>query len=167
MVEKIFILFTILLLLWIFLTLSIRFDTILIGCIASLIISILTYRLVIEGEVRSWIDPIKWINILRYLLYYLFNAEVKAHWSVIKFVLKGKGALKPGIVEVPYHLKSDLGITLVANSVTNTPGTVTIEVDEKRKRYFIHWIYVESFKLEDCYRMLISDFERGIMRFCK
>lgn len=164
--KKIFVFFTILFLLWIFITLSVGFDKLLIGGIASLLISILTHNLAIKGKVRDVINPIKWLNLIKYLLYYLFNAEIKAHLSVIKLIFKGKKALKPGIIEVPYYLKSDLGITLVANSVTNTPGTVTIEVDKSKNRYFIHWIYVESFKPEECYKMVTYDFEKGIRGFC-
>lgn len=165
-IKKILVLFTILFLLWIFITVSVGFDKLLVGGIASFLISILTHNLAIKGNVKDVVNPIKWLNLIKYLLYYLFNAEIKAHLIVIKLILKGKKALKSGIVEVPYYLKSDLGITLLANFVTNTPGTVTIEVDKSKNRYFIHWICVESFKPEDCYKMITYDFEKGIRGFC-
>ncbi len=52
--------------------------------------------------------------------------------------------LKPGFVAVPIHLDSDLGITILASTVSLTPGTVSAEVSKDKAWLYIHALHLEN-----------------------
>ena len=52
------------------------------------------------------------------------------------------GRIRPGIVRIKTGLKTDLGLAMLANSITLTPGTLTVEVDDKTNDLYVHWINV-------------------------
>jgi multicomponent Na+:H+ antiporter subunit E len=53
-----------------------------------------------------------------------------SNWNVIKLALSFKPRATPGVVDLPLTLTSDLGIAFLANMITLTPGTVSIDVTE-------------------------------------
>jgi multicomponent Na+:H+ antiporter subunit E len=53
-----------------------------------------------------------------------------ANMQVVKIVLSPSMPIDPLVVEVKSDLKSDLGLTILANSITITPGTVTLDIKE-------------------------------------
>ena len=63
---------------------------------------------------------------------------VKSNIALTKAVLSPKLVLRPGIVAIPLDLASDVGITTLANLITLTPGTVTLDVSSDRKTLYIH-----------------------------
>jgi multicomponent Na+:H+ antiporter subunit E len=77
---------------------------------------------------------LRWIGFLGFG----FVEIVKSNVAVTKAVLSPKLDLKPGIVAIPLELKSDEGITTLANLITLTPGTVTLDVSSDRKTLYIH-----------------------------
>jgi len=89
----------------------------------------------------------KALNLKRILLYVffacgpLFIAMAKANLDVAYRAITGK--IKPGIVKVPSGLKTDFGVMMLANGITLTPGTLTVDVD-KQGNLFVHWIWVED-----------------------
>ena len=52
--------------------------------------------------------------------------------------------MTPGFVAVPLDIESELGITLLASTVSLTPGTVSAEISEDQQ-----WLYVHALHLED------------------
>jgi len=59
---------------------------------------------------------------------YIFKEIIKANIDVVKRVLGWKGAsISPQMIEIPQSQKTDLGAVIYANSITLTPGTVTIK----------------------------------------
>lgn len=66
-----------------------------------------------------------------------------------------KGALKPAIVAVPLTVKSDAEITLLANMITLTPGTLSIDVAGDRSVLYVHALTMEDDKA------LIADIANG------
>jgi multicomponent Na+:H+ antiporter subunit E len=70
---------------------------------------------------------------------------VVANWQVIKAVLR-PDTIKPGILAMPLHHASDAVVTLVANSITLTPGTLTLETD---RRDDVAVLYVHALDLTD------------------
>jgi len=66
--------------------------------------------------------------------------------------------INPGIVKVKTKLKSKLGRTILANSITLTPGTLTVETNGED--YYIHWIDVTSDDIEGATKKIVSKFEK-------
>jgi len=82
-----------------------------------------------------------------WLLYYIpvFLWEcLKANIDVASRVLNPELPIRPGTVAVKVSLKSDIGLTFLANSITLTPGTTTIDVDKEKGILYVHWIYVKD-----------------------
>jgi multicomponent Na+:H+ antiporter subunit E len=157
--------FLVLYALWISLIFTVRFDELVVGAAACAVIAYLTSGMMVYGGVKDKLSPEKWFWALVYLVYYWFYAEVKAHLDVIRRILNPKMPLRPGIVKVPYNLQSDCGIVCVGNSITNTPGTVTVEVDEAEKAYYVHWIWVVSPDPKVCRQKISARFEKYVRRF--
>lgn len=59
-------------------------------------------------------------------------------------VLFPSGKMRPGIIAVPLDAKSDLEITLVANLISLTPGTLSIDVSTDRKTLYIHEMFIDD-----------------------
>ena len=59
------------------------------------------------------------------------------------------GRINPGIVRIAPDLRSDAAITLLANSITLTPGTLSVDIDEKTNDLFVHWINVKPEVLKE------------------
>lgn len=55
---------------------------------------------------------------------------VNANFSVLRLVMKPEIDIEPRLVRVPAEQRSDLGHTVFANSMTLTPGTVTVDVED-------------------------------------
>lgn len=69
---------------------------------------------------------------------------LKANFQVALLVVGPVRKLEPGFIAVPLDLSSDVGITLLASTVSLTPGTVSAEVSEDKK-----WLYVHALHLTD------------------
>ncbi len=85
------------------------------------------------------LNPKRWLLFFIYIIGPFFWNLTKANLDVASRIITGK--IKPGIVKIHTGLKTDLGIALLANSITLTPGTLTVDVDEKNDLY-VHCINV-------------------------
>ncbi|TEU15474.1 MAG: hypothetical protein E3I12_00340 [Hadesarchaea archaeon] len=112
---------------------------------------------------REKFEPKRWGYALAYLPAYIW-AELKAHASVIYCILHPRMPIKPGIVRVPTELKSDFGITGLANAITMTPGTLSVDVNEEKSSLYVHWIDVKAIEPEETSRQIARPFERFLRR---
>lgn len=69
--------------------------------------------------------------------------------------------IHPGIIAVPLDLYSDIQITLLANVVSLTPGTLSLDVSADKKTIFIHSIFVKD--PDDFRHQIKNGFERRIL----
>lgn len=78
---------------------------------------------------------------VRFLVYlpWLFYQIALASWDVTKRVVHPKMPINPQIIRFPSTLTGDLALTLFANSITLTPGTITIDID-KEGTFYVHAI---------------------------
>jgi multicomponent Na+:H+ antiporter subunit E len=68
--------------------------------------------------------------------------------------------MKPGIVKMPLELENDFQITLLANLLTLTPGTLTLDISDDKKYIFIHGMYIED--RDDFVSVIKNGFEKRI-----
>lgn len=113
--------------------------SLILGALASLVVSLAAKPLLISRNIELK-DLKKVLYIVTYYIYYMTVAEVKAHINIARIVLGRRVNISPAIVEIPYYVKSDYGMTLIAGSITNTPGTLVVQVDTTRKAFYVHWI---------------------------
>lgn len=84
-------------------------------------------------------------------IFYFIKELIKANMIVAYDIITPKDYMKPGIVAVPLEAKTNLEITLFANLITLTPGTLSLDVSSDKKTLYVHGLYVndaESFRRE-------------------
>ena len=109
------------------------------------------------------------MKILKYfwLLYYIpiFIWEcLKANLDGAFRVIHPDLPINPGIVKVRTTLKSDMGLMILANTLTLKPGTITVDVDKENGFMYIHWADVKSQDIDKATEMLIKHFEDILKR---
>jgi len=68
--------------------------------------------------------------------------------------------MKPGVVAIPLDVKTDVEITLLANLITLTPGTLSLDVSQDRRVLYIHAMYVDD--IEELRRSIKEGFEKRV-----
>lgn len=92
----------------------------------------------------------------------LFLVELaKSAWRVAHLVLKPNMDLKPGIFAYPLTVKSDWEISLLANLITLTPGTLSVDVSDDRSTLYVHAI--DCSDVEAARRDIAEGFEKKIL----
>ena len=127
--------------LWLLLTFNGRawgMDEILAGIIFSIIAGAVSTKIVRKGYKQM--SPVKWLLFIAYLPRFFYEMA-KANFDVAYRVITGR--IRPGIVRLSPHLKNNLSIAILANSITLTPGTLTVDVDDEKNLY-VHWINVKD-----------------------
>jgi len=149
-------LFILLLAIWIILTNTTETAEIITGLLISL-----TLALILSKNYQTLGLPPISIKRIVYLIIYiivLLKEIVKANFDVAYRVLHPKMPIKPGIVIIKTELKQDIAKMILANSITLTPGTFTLDI--KGDELLIHWINVRSEKKEDSTREIGERFEK-------
>ena len=95
------------------------------------------------------------------LLVLFFKELALSAWKVAVLVMSPRMELKPGIFAYPLTVDRDFEITLLANLITLTPGTLSVDVSADRKTLFVHAI--DCWDPEATRRDIATGFERKIM----
>ena len=128
------------------------------GVILSLTLAFWGYPY-LSTQGLSVFSPKRILSIICYVPIFFYEC-VKANLDVAYRVVHPKMPIKPGIVAIRTSLKSDVGKLMLANSITLTPGTLTLDVSEEH--LFIHWINVESTDTEEASRLIGGRFEKHL-----
>lgn len=99
----------------------------------------------------------------------LLYEQVKSNIEVASLVLSPRLSIRPGIVAVPLEVETDAEITAVANMITLTPGTLSVDVTEDRKTLFVHVINLDDpntepqalLKTKARFERLVAEVTRG------
>ena len=101
--------------------------------------------------IRSWLE-----------IAVLFVKElILSAWMVARVVLTPGRRWRPAIVSIPLATTSDVGITLLADMVTLTPGTTSLHVSDDRQTLFVHVIDTDD--IEKTVAGIKDGFERKIL----
>ena len=142
-------------------------EEILVGFILSLIVGFVARSIFAKEDFRM-LNPVRWFTFIAYVIGPFFVGLAKANIDVAYRVITGK--INPGIVKISPDLKTDLGITMLANSITLTPGTLSVDIDEDKNDLYIHWINVKEEALKgktvDC-KYICGSFDKWIRRIAE
>ena len=95
-------------------------------------------------------------------LFFLFIKElIMANIAVLKVIIKPKLDMKPGIFALKTDLKKPWEITLLANLITLTPGTLVLDVSDDNSTLYIHAMDINDVQLE--IDGIKNSFEKAIM----
>jgi multicomponent Na+:H+ antiporter subunit E len=153
-------LFILSLIFWLLLTFKLTVPNIIVGSVASLICSLFFTRFFITN-VYKLLQPERYFWFIIFLFIFVWEC-IKANLDVAYRVLHPKMPIRPGIVKVKTTLKSDMAKMLLANSITMTPGTISVDIIDDY--LYIHWIYIRSEDPEIYTGMITGAFEKYIKK---
>ncbi|WP_416149278.1 Na+/H+ antiporter subunit E [Salipaludibacillus sp. HK11] len=102
------------------------------------------------------------IAVFKLLILFTYKL-ILSNIDVTKIVLspKMKSNIQPGIIAVPTKLRTDWEVTLLANLISLTPGTLTMNFSEDGRTLYVHSIHVPD--KEAAIKEIHESFERAIM----
>lgn len=139
---------------WVALTGSFEFANVLFGFFLSYFVLWIITRG--SGRARYFRMVPKVISFLFFFLYELMKANLQVAWEIGTPKLH----MTPGIVGVPLDVKSDAEITMLANLITLTPGTLSLDVSDDKSTLYVHSMYITN--REDFIRGIKNGFEKRI-----
>jgi len=149
-------LFIVIFFIWLILTNSLAISEIVVGLIASLTIAGIFKK-------HSFIRFDRKISLRTLLFAFIYIPVltwemIKANIDVARRVLTPSLPLNPGFVKVKTDLKGNISKLTLANSITLTPGTLTLDVEEDI--LYVHWIDVKSIEEEEKKKRIVGRFEK-------
>jgi multicomponent Na+:H+ antiporter subunit E len=111
--------------------------------------------------IEKVLDLRRWFFAALYLPYFLFYC-IKANLDVAVRVIHPDVPIRPGIVKVRTNLTSEMAKTFLANSITLTPGTLTIDIDGQD--LYVHWINIKVEDPEKRFAEIVGRFEPLLRR---
>jgi len=117
---------------WLLLNNSVDPGHIVLGLIFGWIIPALT--------IRFWPEAVsirKPFVLMRYTAVLLFDI-IMANFTVARLILGNPDKLQPVFIQLPLDLTSDLAISLLASSITLTPGTLSAQLSEDHRHLLVH-----------------------------
>lgn len=150
-----FLLNTLLALVWIALTGTFTPANFAIGFGVGFILLWLTQRLM---EPSNYFRKVP--QVIGFILFFLRELVI-ANLRMMVIVLSPRPAIRPAVVAIPLDVQSNAEITLLANLITLTPGTLYLDVSQDRCVMYVHVMHVDDL---DAFRQSIKDgFERRVM----
>ena len=121
---------------WLLFTWSLDPGSILSGILSSLMVSALTYSIFVdesEAELRAHLPRLHYLVIFAAVLVFnMYVASFRVLWQILR------GNINPGIVHFRTRLKTDIARVALASSITLTPGTITLDLDDDH--LVVHWL---------------------------
>jgi multicomponent Na+:H+ antiporter subunit E len=121
--------------LWIVFTASVDAFSLLTGAFGSLAIAALTHEVFIarhEASLRAFLPrPLLLLGFLAFLAYSMYLSSAQMLAALVR------GKANPRVVHFRTHLKTDLARMVLANSITFTPGTITLDLNDDHLT--VHW----------------------------
>ncbi len=122
-------------------------------CVAMTIGNIFVHRPNIVVHAKRYI----WIG---YYLLVLLVEVIRANIDIIYRVSLVDLPLNPGIVKIKTKIKSEIGLALLANSITFSPGASTVDIDTDKGYIYVHCLDVESQNIKAATELIASKFEK-------
>lgn len=129
------------------------------NAVFGILIGIMAASFVREGRSRRKIR-LRLLRILELTMLFLYEL-VLSGYRVARLAFRPRLELRPGIFAYELRVDSDFEITLLANLITLTPGTLSVDVSEDRKTLFVHAI--DCSDPAQARRDIADGFERKIM----
>jgi multicomponent Na+:H+ antiporter subunit E len=103
----------------------------------------------------------KTIAFVVFFVWELVLSNLRVAWDV----LTPRAYRRPGVVAVPLDAETDVEITLLANLVTLTPGTLSLDVSDDRRTLYVHAMFVDD--PEDLRRDIKDGFESRVLELLR
>ena len=108
--------------------------------------------------------PRKVLHLIEFAAFFAWQL-VTASARVAGDIITPAQRARPGIIAIPLDARSDAEITLLANLVSLTPGSVSLDVSADRRTLFVHFMFVDD--PETCRREIKDGFERRVLELLR
>jgi len=149
------------LIIWLLLTWSLEIQQVIAGIVISFFVALFVARLFRKTPVKLF-NPLRWIWFILYTFDFIYYC-IKANFDVAYRVLHPAMPIRPAIIKVRMNLESNIAKTFLANSITLTPGTLTVDITDDGFLY-IHWINVTTFDPQEQTDIIVNRFENILRR---
>ncbi|QTM99901.1 MULTISPECIES: Na+/H+ antiporter subunit E [Sediminibacillus] len=140
---------------WMFMSESYTFSTFFGGYLIGILLLLVLQRFIPDAFYMQRV-----VKVLKLML--LFTKElILSNLQIVKLVYKPKLDITPGIFALPTELKSDWEITLLANLISLTPGTLSIAVSDDNSLIYIHAMHIDD--TQESIQEIKDSFEKAIM----
>ncbi len=145
---------------WLLMTWTVEYQSVIAGAVLSFIAALI-FGKYLPLDPGKLLNPRRWFWLLIFMPVFAYQC-FKANLDVALRVLAPGLRLNPGIVRIKTSLKSEIARTFLANSITLTPGTMTVEI--KDDVLYIHWIDVKTDDSELAAKIIKGPFEKLLAR---
>ena len=142
---------------WLGFTVSLDPEELITGLTVAIIVSLISKNSIAGENPSKWFSPKRWLYAIAYIPYFLKELTM-ANLDVAYRVISPKLPINPGIVTVKPKLKPPMARLVLANSITLTPGTITVDIHEDE--YYIHWINVTDTDIKKTTEDIVAGFEK-------
>ena len=135
------------------------------GAVVSVITALFSARFFIHSKAFWLFNPLRFIIWVFYCLIIFMWELTKANIDVALRAF-GFKKINPGIVKIETELKSEYAQSMLANSITLTPGTITMDIAEGNGKtyYYIHWIDASTDHIDEAGDNIKGTMEKWIRR---
>jgi len=155
-------LFVVAFLIWLLLTWPPDSQRLIIGAFVCVFIVFMTGDMFVKRQ-RGFKHFIRYLWFFYYIPLFIWEC-IKANLDGAYRVIHPDLPINPGIVKVKTTLRSDTGLTFLANSLTLKPGTMTVDIDKENGFLYIHWVDVKTQDIQKATELIVWKFERILKR---
>ncbi|WP_130837895.1 Na+/H+ antiporter subunit E [Lachnoclostridium sp. Marseille-P6806] len=157
---------------WMLLVWSAEPRELVLGVLVSAGAALFAGRFLIHSRAFYLFHPVRLILLAVYVGVIFLWEVIKANIAMVKLVFSPKLSYRAGIIRIPGSddIRSEYGLAMVSNSITLTPGTITLNAaadEEGHNYYYVHWIDVETTDRNRAGEMIKGRMERWIGRIWK
>jgi len=125
-------------LVWTMLTGDMSFGNLLVGFALGFMILMFQRAASHQGEYFRKVVAVA--GFVVFFVYELVVSSLRVAYDVITPTLHAR----PGIIAIPLTMETDIEITVLANVITLTPGTVTLDISEDHKFIYVHAMFADD-----------------------
>ena len=145
---------------WLLFTGNVAPYSLFLGVVFAFVVALATYRYFIEEHEAAWRSLVPRLYFLLVfllvILWKIYAASFRVAWQVLS------GRINPRIVHFRTRLKYDLARAILANAITLTPGTVTLDLDEDH--LIVHWLDAKTSHSHHAGKIIKEHFENWLRR---
>ena len=111
----------------------------------------------VMGQSTYFLKVYRVVNFALFFFWELFLANLRVAHDVVTPRLR----MRPGVIAIPLDAQTDAEITLLANLISLTPGSLSLDVSEDRRTLYIHAMFIQD--PEQLRRHIKEGFERRLL----
>jgi|GEM_PF-1042523 len=158
------IVFVLTLLVWLAITYPVHWQELMIGSGVSALVAGLSGGILLKTgrsfQVYRFYFFIWYLGILAWQM-------TRANFQVAYMVIHPELPIQSSFISITTDLKEDTSWTILANSITLTPGTLTVGADKKKRKLFIHCMTVQTADMDKFASELEHTFQPVLRRFMR